>query len=167
MIRRRQAGVICQFMLFACYINWCPGFECDFVCAAPALVSRLQNFGSSSPPDCHSISGGISMVLYFPMNSSTVFFKVFKQWVGDKGNLGETLTQSSWEIRLPSFRARQWRGLIAVGWESSSDQRQRQKKKYGGCDWNWSEEEISHKIVSMLVCFSFWGAQIRQIEGWD
>lgn len=58
------------------------------MCAAPALVSRLQNFGSSSPPDCHSISGGISMVLYFPMNSSTGFFKYLSSELGIRVILG-------------------------------------------------------------------------------
>lgn len=59
-------------------------------------------------------------------------FKYLSTELGDEGNLGETLTQSSGEICLPSLRDRQWSGLIAAGREESSDQRQHE---FGGIDW--------------------------------
>lgn len=96
------------------------------------LVSRLQEFGSSSPSACRSISGGISAVLYFFNEFIFWVFKYLSTELGDESNLGETLTQSSGEICLPSLRDRQWSGLIAAGREESSDQRQHE---FGGIDW--------------------------------
>lgn len=51
-------------------------------------LAVCRKFGSSSPSVFHSISGRISVVLYFPVNSSTGFFKYLSSELGIRVILG-------------------------------------------------------------------------------